>query len=57
MFNMPVDKKKDRMVYLGLRVPQRLLEKLEKLAEKQSKRTGMPVNVSAVARTLLQERA
>jgi hypothetical protein len=54
---MTVDKKKERMVYLGLRVPQRLLEKLERLAEKQSKRTGMPVNVSAVARTLLQGRA
>lgn len=45
------------MVYLGLRVPRKLLEKLEKRAKRQSAQTGMTVNVSAVARALLQERA
>ena len=45
------------MPYLGLRVPRELLEKLEKRAKRQSERTGMVVNVSAVARMLLQEHA
>ena len=50
-------KKKEPMPYLGLRVPRELLEKLEKRAKRQSERTGMVVNVSAVARMLLQEHA
>ena len=45
------------MAYLGLRVPKSLLAKLERLARRQSERTGMTVNVSAVARSLLQEHA
>lgn len=45
------------MAYLGLRVPKSLLEKLEKRAKRQSDRTGMVVNVSAVVRALLQEHA
>lgn len=49
--------KKERMIYLGLRIPRKLMEKLEKLAERQSSRTGMTVNVSAVARKLLHGRA
>lgn len=49
--------KKERMIYLGLRVPRKLMEKLEKKARRQSERTGMTVNVSAVARAVLQEHA
>ena len=45
------------MVYLGLRVPPGLLKKLAQRAKRQSDRTGMTVNVSAVARALLQEHA
>jgi hypothetical protein len=56
MFNMATTKK-ERMIYLGLRIPRKLLEKLEKKARRQSERTGMTVNVSAVARALLQEHA
>ena len=50
-------KKREPLVYLGLRVPPQVLEKLEKRARRQSERTGMVVNVSAVARMLLQEHA
>jgi hypothetical protein len=50
-------KKRERMPYLGIRVPREILEKLEKRAKRQSERTGMTVNVSAVARMLLQEHA
>jgi hypothetical protein len=50
-------KKREPMPYLGLRLPRDVLEKLEKRAKRQSERTGMTVNVSAVARMLLQEHA
>jgi hypothetical protein len=50
-------KKKEAMPYLGIRVPREIIEKLEKRAKRQSDRTGMTVNVSAIARMLLQEHA
>jgi hypothetical protein len=45
------------MVYLGLRVPRDLLEKLEKRARRLSDQTGVTINASAVARSVLQEHA
>jgi hypothetical protein len=54
---MTTPTKKEPMPYLGLRVPREILEKLEKRAKRQSERTGMVVNVSAIARMLLQEHA
>jgi hypothetical protein len=46
--------KRERMVILGLRIPRSLLNRLERRAKKESERSGT-VNVSAVARALLQE--
>ena len=44
------------MVYLGLRVSRELFERLARRAKRESARTGT-VNVSAVARSVLQEHA
>lgn len=44
------------MIHLGLRIPRSLFNRLTKRAEHESARTGT-INVSAVARMLLQEHA
>ena len=49
-------KKRENMVILGLRIPRELLARLERRAIKESARSGT-VNVSAIARSLLQEHA
>lgn len=53
---MATTKKKEPMVYLGLRVSRALFNRLTKRAKRESTRSGT-VNVSAVARALLQEHA
>ena len=56
MANKTVKKKRESMIHIGLRIPRSLFERLTKRAERESARTGT-VNVSAVARALLQEHA
>jgi len=45
------------MVQLNLKVPADLLKKIERRAAALSKKTGLRVAASAVARTILQEHA
>ena len=53
---MPSNKKKEPMIHIAFRIPRSLMLRLARRAKRESARTGT-VNVSAVARELLQEHA
>jgi hypothetical protein len=45
------------MVYLGLRVPRSVLDKLTKRAKRESDRIGVSIHRSAIARSILEQHA
>lgn len=54
---MTIKPKKEPMIFVGARIPRRVLERLEKRAKKMAGRAGCEITLAAALRAVLEAHA